>query len=130
MREAKKRSTTYMKISSDQKRYLLKRVFVDNLPVREVTIELTKVAYQMKMNLSTAKTILFLHRRKLKLRNFKPKEDLSTNSLLRPNQAIYRRGRQRVEIASTIGGDITYGASKVCKIRDWAYGDKPITIQW
>jgi hypothetical protein len=65
----------YTRVPPDQKRLLLKKLFIDKLSIKEVTNLLIQAASSMNMNYSTAKTIVFIYRRKLKLNQGRFKED-------------------------------------------------------
>lgn len=84
------------------------------------------------MNYSTAKTILFLYRKKLKiasgrydLRHDSNKESCSSGSS-GSEQASYRVGKQHLEISSSIGGNCAYGVVKVCSYRGRLPNDRPV----
>jgi|JI6StandDraft_1071083.scaffolds.fasta_scaffold09427_6 hypothetical protein len=83
----------------------------------------------MKLNYSTAKTILFLYRRKLKSSS-RPDHDRTSSSEIsgRSETASYRVGQQKLEISSSIGGNPTYGAIRFCGVREWTPLDRPIQV--
>lgn len=82
----------------------------------------------MDLNYSTAKTIVFICRKKLKLHQNKSKEDservTSAESDSRGLQASFRPGKQVLEISSSVGGNATYGAVKVCTFRQRTSADQ------
>lgn len=86
----------------------------------------------MNMNYSTAKTIVFIYRRKLKLTQSRYKEDsekaTSDESSSRSGQASFRPGTQLMEVSSSVGGNPTYGIVKVCSFRARTGADRPIQI--
>lgn len=65
----------YSRIPSDQKRLLLKRLFIDKMSIKEVRSILVEAALSMNLNYSTAKTIVFVYRKKLKLNQNRAKEE-------------------------------------------------------
>lgn len=78
----------------------------------------------MKINYSTAKTILFLHRKKLKLPQTKP--ELDTNSSQNDlnyekssNRAGIKMGTsQPIMMCCSVGGSQTFGVVKMCGFRN------------
>lgn len=83
----------------------------------------------MNLNYSTAKTILFLYRRKLKSSNRQDCDRTSSSEVSgRSETACYRVGQQKLEISVSVGGNPTYGAVRVCGVREWTPLDKPLQV--
>lgn len=87
---------------------------------------------KMGLNYSTAKTIVFVYRKKLKLSQNRGKDDLdkptASESESRNFQTSFKPGKQAYEISCSIGGNPSYGAHKVCSFRPRTSQDRPIQI--
>ena len=84
----------------------------------------------MQLNYSTAKTILFLYRRKLKHSSRRSDADRTSCSEVsgRSETASYRAGQQKLEISTSVGGNPIYGAVRGCGVREWTPLDRPIQV--
>ena len=109
-------SQRYSRIPMITKRKLLKKVFQDGISIKEA-------ALQIRINYSTAKTILFLYRRKHKfLQEVKQEADTPTDftdSNDGPKlTAGLRSGPQRLSICCSIGGVASPDSPSQCSLRE------------
>lgn len=104
---SRSQSQRYSRIPMITKRRLIKRVLQEGMSIKEVTVIWSQAAQQLRINYSTAKTILFLFRRRHNPTLIVKQEHDSTEEYSQSighNIAGWRLGQQSIEVVGSIGG--------------------------